>query len=208
MEYPILVNVYRTRLYAPLLLLTLMYVLFPAVRELTVRFYNRVNIMKSRDIILLLLVVTFLSSWMVCYHGKSWGGDYSQYFAQCRALTTGTLAEWYKKNVFIINTSSEGIGSDVYPWIWPILLTPMYRIFGFNVAVLKVYECVFMAMTVIPLYCIYEKRFSKANSLLLCLLSVLNIKILIDVNTIESDIPYMLFALTAAYFIEKARERN
>ena len=135
----VLLNVYRTRVFLPLLLIGVLFFVLPGFRRTVDKVTGTVSRLNTGTMAAVLFVVTFLLSVLVCYDGKSWGGDFSQYFAQTRALSTHSIADWYEKNIFIINTSAEGIGSDVYPWFWSILLLPMYRLFGFHIPLLKLY---------------------------------------------------------------------
>ncbi|MCM1251723.1 MAG: hypothetical protein NC321_02805 [Clostridium sp.] len=149
-----------------------------------------------------LFVVTFLFSALICYDGKSWGGDFSQYFAQTRALANHSIADWYEKNVFIINTSAEGIGSDVYPWFWSILLLPMYKLFGFHIPLLKLYEALYFAAAISCLVYILRRRMPGKPAFLICLGMTCNLSFLMYVNTIESDLPCMFMILLTINVIE------
>lgn len=142
----ILLNVYRTRLYLPLLIVGVIFLVSPRVRRLVLKVTDTFSRLNTGSMAAVIFVAAFILSVLVCYDGKSWGGDFSQYFAQTRALADHTVAEWYEKNIFIINTSAEGIGSDVYPWFWSILLLPMYKLFGFHMPLLKVYEALFLRL--------------------------------------------------------------
>lgn len=191
----VLLNVYRTRLYLPLLLLGVLFFVSPRFRrtvDKVVDFFSGLNIGTMAAV---LFVFTFLLSVLVCYDGKSWGGDFSQYFAQTRALADHAIDEWYEKNIFIINTSAEGIGSDVYPWIWSILLLPMYKLFGFQIPLLKLYEALYFAASMIPLVHLLRRRMSGRPAFLICLGIACNLSFLMYVNSIESDLPCMFVIL-------------
>ncbi|MDD5939407.1 MAG: hypothetical protein PUC46_01335, partial [Lachnospiraceae bacterium] len=141
----ILVNVFRTRIYV---LLAVIAVLFLCSRRLRAGIYAWIQFIERggrKKLALIVFAAAFAAGLLTIYQGKSWGGDYSQYYAQARALITNSIPEWYRKNIFIITNSAEGIGSDVYPWIWPILIAPVIKIFGFNFTVLKIYEDLFFA---------------------------------------------------------------
>lgn len=198
----VLLNVYRTRLYLPLLIVGVIFLVSPGVRRTAGKVTDTFSKLNTGTMAAVLFVVTFLFSALVCYDGKSWGGDFSQYFAQTRALANHSVAEWYEKNIFIINTSAEGIGSDVYPWFWSILLLPMYRFLGFNIPLLKLYEALYFAAAVIVLVYILQRRMKGKMTFLVCLGIVCNLSFLMYVNTIESDIPCMFIILLTINVID------
>ena len=198
----ILLNVYRTRLYLPLLIVGVIFLVSPRVRRLVLKVTDTFSRLNTGSMAAVIFVAAFILSVLVCYDGKSWGGDFSQYFAQTRALADHTVAEWYEKNIFIINTSAEGIGSDVYPWFWSILLLPMYKLFGFHMPLLKVYEALFFAASMIPFVYILRRRIPGKPDFLISLGITCNLAFLMFVNTIESDIPNMFMVFLTLNMID------
>lgn len=191
----VLLNVYRTRLYLPLLVIGVSFFVLPGFRVKAGKAMDVFSRINTGTLAAIMLVVTFLLSVLVCYDGKSWGGDFSQYFAQTRALADHAVAAWYEKNIFIITTSAEGIGSDVYPWFWSILLLPMYKLFGFHIPLLKLYESLFFAASMIPLVYILRRRMKGKYAFLISLGIACNLSFLMYVNSIESDLPCMFIIL-------------
>lgn len=191
----VLLNVYRTRLYLPLFMIGVLFIVLPGFRKVVGKSTDTISKLSTGSMAAVIFVLTFLLSVLVCYDGKSWGGDFSQYFAQTRALADHAIEEWYEKNIFIINTSSEGIGSDVYPWVWSILLLPMYKLFGFHISLLKLYEALFFAAAMIPLVYILRRRIDGKPAFLICMGIAWNLTFLMYVNTIESDLPCMFMVL-------------
>lgn len=202
----VLLNVYRTRLYLPLLIIGVVFLLSPQFRMAVDKVTDIFAGLSTGTMAAVLFVATFLLAVLVCYDGKSWGGDFSQYFAQARALADHSVGDWYEKNIFIINTSAEGIGSDVYPWFWSILLLPMYKLFGFHMPLLKVYEALYFAASMIPLVHILRRRMSGKPAFLICLGIACNMSFLIYVNSIESDIPCMFMILLTVNVIDVYHE--
>lgn len=198
----VLLDVYRTRLYLPLLILGGIFLLSPKFRAGVGRMTKSFSKFNTIAMAAMLFVMAFLLSILVCYDGKSWGGDFSQYFAQTRALANHSIEEWYVKNIFIINTSAEGIGSDVYPWFWSILLLPIYKLFGFCIPLLKLYEAVYFAAGMVPFVFILRRRMEVKPAFLLSLGIVFNVCILMYVNTIESDLPSMFIILLTLNIID------
>lgn len=139
---------------------------------------------------------------VMIYPGHNWGGDFSQYIAQARALVEGNMDVWYKKNLFIIENSCDGLGATVYPWGFPLLLAPLYAVFGENILAFKILEIIFFAGSVFTVFLFLKKRMSFSAAIVTTLLIGLNPVYLGSTDSVISDIPCMFFSILAIYFIE------
>lgn len=180
---------YRTRVYVPLLAI-LAYMFFsPRAKKTVYRIKEKMDSVPVGYASFFLGTISFIFCVLSIYPGKSWGGDFSQYFAQARALATGTVTEWYNRNQFIINTSCDGVGADVYPWLWAVCLAPVYKAFGyFPYTFLKVVEGIAVAGTTITLVYIYHRRMRLSNAIFLACFSAWNTVYIFYVNSIEADL--------------------
>lgn len=178
---------YRTRLYLPLVCIFIA-LCMPAIRRGCSKAAQWIDGRSIRQIAIVCSVVSFLLCLLVIYDGKSWGGDYSQYFAQARAIATGTTDEWYEKNMFIIDNSSV-IGSDVYPWLLALLLVPVYLIFhSFPIPLIKAMGALFTACGSYAFVYILGRRVErKSRVLLLACFVAWNYSYIITVNACEAD---------------------
>lgn len=133
--------------------------------------------------------------------GHNWGGDFSEYIAQARAIVTGTAAEQVKNNSYIIANSTP-LGDVVYPWGFPLMLTPFYALFGKNLFVLKL--PVMLCFSVSSVFCtlLFKKHFSFFQAELLTLFVVANPVTIFFCNQILSDIPFLCLSLVTLYFFD------
>lgn len=202
-------DLYRTRLYLPLEFLILAYVVSPKFRRIFTKAGRWIDGRKTWQAAAGCAAVSFLLCIGVIYSGKSWGGDFSQYFAQARAIATGTIPEWYEKNIFIIDHSCV-IGADVYPWMWPLMIAPFYAMYHcLPVMLLKVYESVFVAAGVALLVCFLHRRISLSKVVFLTSFISLNYVYLMDVNSVEADLISFFWGMAALNFIDLyLRERK
>lgn len=202
-------DLYRTRLYLPLVFLILAYVVSPQFRRIFTKAGIWIDGRKTWQAAADCAAVSFLLCIGVIYSGKSWGGDFSQYFAQARAIATGTIPEWYEKNIFIIDHSCV-IGADVYPWMWPLMIAPFYAMYHcLPVMLLKVYESVFVAAGVALLVCFLHRRISLSKAVFLTSFISLNYVYLMDVNSVEADLISFFWGMAALNFIDLyLRERK
>ena len=203
-------DLYRTRLYLPLTLLLLAYWFIPSVRKAVAGAAEWIDHRKTWVMALVCAAVSFCFCVGVIYQGKSWGGDFSQYFAQARAIVTGTIPEWYERNIFIIDNSCV-IGADVYPWMWALMIAPIYAIFhSFPIMLLKVYEAALMATGSAVLVYFMRRRLPLSRAVFLSCFVLWNYVYIMDVNATDADLVSFFWGIVALNFVDLylVRRRN
>lgn len=152
--------------------------------------------------LVLCMVISLGVALYMMYPGHNWGGDFSQYIAQTRALVNGDIDKWYQKNDFIIENSSDGLGSLIYPWGLSLILTPFYMVFGENIFVFKLVIIAFLSGSVLVSYTFFRRKLPYIPSVLLTLLMALNPTLLASTDCVQSDIPCMFFSLVSMMCID------
>lgn len=148
------------------------------------------------------IAVLFLASFGISLiginNGHDWGGDFSQYIAQARAIDFGTIDEWQQKNEWIINNSSAYLGANAYPWLFPILIAPIYHFAGLNYLSYKVFlSFVFSICIVSFYYFLRKKEIRQPIAIMLCVILLLNREYLMLCKMVLSDIPCLLFTIVS-----------
>lgn len=105
-----------------------------------------------------IFAVGFLVSLIGIYNGHEWGGDFSQYIAQARALDTGDISGWLEKNTFIVENSHEALAATVYPWLMPLMLMPVYHFFGLDYIPYQIFQSVIFAAAATLLWVFMRRR--------------------------------------------------
>ena len=75
--------------------------------------------------------------------GQSWGDDFASYIMQAQSVVEGNPNKFVEENGFTIVNSSQLLGPVAFPWGLPVLLAPLYRVFGPNMLALKSLNVVF-----------------------------------------------------------------
>lgn len=135
--------------------------------------------------------------------GHNWGGDFSQYIAQARAIVTGTIEKQINNSSYIISHSPSGLANVSYPWGFPFLLAPFYAIFGKNLFFLKLPGMICFAVSVVYCNLLFRKHFSFFQAELATLFIALNPVYIFFCNNILSDIPFFCFSVIALYYCER-----
>lgn len=89
----------------------------------------------SRVVAYLLVVVATVFYIVTIRPGHDWGGDFALYIAHAKNLAMGLP---YADTGFVYNELEPFLSPRSYPPVFPLYLTPVYKIFGLNIWALKV----------------------------------------------------------------------
>lgn len=172
------------------------------------RTYCRADFWIAAFLILATLVVCLLR----IDSGHSWGDDFAAYLNEAIAIADGRLEEQTRLNLFMHSSKSaflqEVETSLTYVWGFPLLLVPIYRLFGFDrvtystLIYFKLPSVVFTALLAGVLYAFYRRRFGMCMSAVVSLLFVLDAKVLTFTNKILTEMPYIFFQMLSLLLVE------
>lgn len=141
--------------------------------------------------------------------GHNWRGDFAAYISQAIALMQGSVDEYVAQNALMMDKSDWVVGPHSAPWGFPLMLAPIYKIFGFN---LWAFKCLTMALYalfvgVFYLFCI--KRLPKIYAIFATLFFALNPHLtLFSASEIVCDIPFLLVSFIALVILAKLFEKS
>jgi hypothetical protein len=127
-------------------------------------------------------------------NGQGWGGDFASYILQAKSLTEGTPRNFIEANRFTIEQSSYIIGPVAYPWGFPILLAPVYAIFGLNMIALKIIGVVSYLIFLATLGFGFRRVHEPVWLIILVGLFALNPSLLEFADHVISDLPFLLLS--------------
>ena len=142
-------------------------------------------------ILVVLAIVAQVFSWT---SGHNWGGDFSQYIMQTISLAEGTVPEFIIRNGFTVNNSSFPIGPVSYPWGFPILLTPIYILFGFDIIAFKGVVLLFFSGFLVILWFLFEKELVLTDRIIFVAFFAFNPMFLQFGDNVLSDTPFLFFS--------------
>jgi hypothetical protein len=150
-----------------------------------------------------LLVATGLLIVCTVNTGQDWGGDFSSYIMQAESLVEGSPNKFVEANQFSIERSTHHIAPVAYPWGYPAMLAPVYAGYGQNILALKSVGAVCFLLFLLVLLAGFRKRHSGVWRWCLVGLFALNPTLLVYLNRILSDIPFLLFSTLCVVLIGK-----
>jgi Dolichyl-phosphate-mannose-protein mannosyltransferase len=155
---------------------------------------------------LCLLGIVILSSLLNLFalrKGHSWGDDFALYLAQAVSLVEGTTETLLHQNTFAMSHSSYPSGPNLYPWGFPIILSPIYAAFGLSLLPMKILEIFFFEASVVVLFYIFLRRLGNILTLLSISLFAFNPYFLLLNDHLISDVPFLFFSFLSILLIEK-----
>lgn len=133
--------------------------------------------------------------------GQEWGDDFSLYVAHARNICDGRS---YADTGYVYNPRYPILSPRTYPPVFPLLLVPVYAVFGMNLAAMKVFLALLFTLLLGVLALVYRNRLPLSISLACLSLFALNPYVWQHKDRLLSEIPFMLFAYLALLLGEKA----
>ena len=137
--------------------------------------------------------------------GQEWGDDFSLYVAHARNIAEGRP---YVDTGYIYNPADPVRSPRTYPPIFPLLLVPIYLLFGMNLTAMKVFVVLFFMMLLGVLAVLFQKRLPLPYVLGCLTLFALNPYVWQHKDRLLSEVPFMLFAYLALLLAEKAQQEE
>ncbi len=133
--------------------------------------------------------------------GHVWGDDFAQYILHAKNLAEGKP---YEAIGYLYNPNYPAIGPPTYPPGLPILLAPIYGLFGLNLPAMKTLILVSFLLFLGAMYACFRRELSFGEAFGMVALVGLNHFFLDDTNAITSDLPFLALFYAAILAIQKA----
>jgi len=161
--------------------------------------------MSKRSLFVLGLIALSAStlSFFMLTRGHVWWDDFASYVMQAKSLLTWSMDDFVQHNTFTVENSSYPPGPVAYPWGFPLLLAPVYAIFGLNPLALKLVGIAFYAVFLVAFYFLARTRLTETESLLLTGVLAVLPALLAANDLIQSDIPFLAFSTLSLVLIDK-----
>lgn len=161
--------------------------------------------MQKQTIILLafILLLSALLGFGVLTRGHIWGDDFAAYIMQAISIYNGDMDHFLMGNTFAVTQSSHQIGPAAYPWGFPLMLVPVYVMFGLSPLALKLTVVLSYCCFLIAFFFLMKRRFSTTECLFAVSIFAFNPELLLFLDNILSDIPFLFFSICAIVVVDK-----
>jgi hypothetical protein len=139
----------------------------------------------------LIVLVSSTLSFLMLTRGHPWWDDFAAYVMQAKSLLAWDLADFVRRNAFTIQNSSYPPGPVAYPWGFPLLLAPVYAIFGLNPLALKLVGIAAYGLFLVAFFFLARTRLDETDSLLLTGVFAVTPALLAANDLILSDLPFL-----------------
>jgi len=151
-----------------------------------------------------IVLVSGLLGSLMLDRGHAWGDDFAQYILQARALASGQMVDYLRATTFVAQNSESTFPAPItVPWGLPLLLAPVWLLFGTKLLAFKLVLTIAYVLFLIGFFFLSRTRLSTAESLLLTAVLAFNPLLLRAQNDILTDIPFLLLSTIALCLIER-----
>ena len=124
--------------------------------------------------LIIILVVSMVIGSSQLTRGHEWGDDFAAYIMQAKSIFNGDMQNFVEHNGITIHQSSTQVGPVAYPWVYPLILMPIYAARGISPLALKLPGLFFFAGFLICIYLWAKERLTQTESLLFVSLFAFN----------------------------------
>ncbi len=148
-----------------------------------------------------LLLTSALLGSSVLTRGHFWGDDFAAYIGQAQSILHGEMDSFVARNGFTVSQSSREAGHQMgpaaYPWGFPLLLVPVYALAGLSPLALKLPGLLAYLGFLLVFFHLLKRRLTLTESLLAVSLFAVNPELLLFLDNILSDIPFLFLSTLA-----------
>jgi len=150
----------------------------------------------------LILLIGVAHVWRM-REGHAWGGDFSLYILHAKNLALGVP---YAETGYIYNPDCPAVGPPTYPPICPLLLAPVYKTFGLNLAAMKglMIGSFLLFLTLLSLR--FRRELPFAPLLALVAIVGMNHYFLEQADVVGSDMPFLALLYLGILLVKRAGE--
>jgi hypothetical protein len=153
-----------------------------------------------------LVMFVAVASISLHFRGQTWGDDFALYVRQARGLVDGNVGQVIADNHFNVdNAAKPGFSPYVYPWGFPILLAPFYRLFGLDYGKLKLVEVACLCGFLWFFHEVLRRRQPRWLAVGTVATIGTTLTYLQFTNFILSEYPYMLVAAITVWWLDRCR---
>ena len=130
--------------------------------------------------------------------GHLWGDDFAMYIHHAHNIAQGRP---YADTGYVYNPAVPVYGPRMYPPVFPLLLAPLYKVFGFSLIPMKVEQVVFIVLMLATVFMLWHRELGTGYSLALVAILGLSPNFWSAKDSILSDLPFLFFFYVAVILL-------
>ena len=138
--------------------------------------------------------------------GHTWGDDFALYLRQAKSLVDGNIGQVIADNHFNVdNAAKPGFSPYVYPWGFPLLLAPVYRVVGRDYAAFKLVEVASLVAFLWGFHAVIRRRMDRWVAFATVAFVGTTFAYLVHTDKVVSELPYMAAATLTLWWLDRIR---
>ena len=117
------------------------------------------NALSSRFAVFLVIGIAVVFHLLTLRASQDWGGDFALYIAHAINIATG---QPYSDTNFVYNPGDSFMSPRSYPPVFPVLLSPVYKIFGLNLYAMKMVNIFAISIFLVIFYRYTRRRINSS----------------------------------------------
>lgn len=160
---------------------------------------NKKNFIEAFAWLILFAALYPLTACVKGYQG--WGGDYAGYLLEMKAIAEGSSLT---TTDYLYNPAYIELAPPAYPVGFPLLLLPVYKIWGFDIQVFIKYMGFLWWGLGVMLFVLLKRYFSVWASLVATIFWLFHPLFFNMKNDVLSDVPFVFFVLLTFYVYDRS----
>lgn len=130
--------------------------------------------------------------------GHLWGDDFAMYIHHAQNIAQGRA---YADTGYVYNPAVPVYGPRMYPPVFPLLLAPLYKVFGLSLIPMKVEQVLFIVLMLATVFMLWHRELGTGYSLALVAILGLSPNFWSAKDSILSDLPFLFFFYVAVILL-------
>ena len=139
--------------------------------------------------------------------GHTTGDDFALYIRMAKSLFEGNVADVISDNRFLFDHSTA-VTPPIYPWGWPLLLSPFVRLWGIDFDRLKLVEVAVFAAWLVLYHGIVRRRAGRIVALALTAVFATSYVYLVYTDQLLTEYPHMLAVAVVIWWLDRVMDRS
>jgi hypothetical protein len=150
------------------------------------------------------LYLGFLLAAIMAFHvatlrdGHLWGDDFAMYILHAQNIAEGRP---YADTGYVYNPAVPVYGPRMYPPVFPLLLAPLYKVFGLSLFPMKVEQVFFIVLMLATVFVMWHHELGTGYSLALVAILGFSLNFWTVKDSILSDLPFLFFFYVAVLLL-------
>lgn len=139
--------------------------------------------------------------------GHTTGDDFALYLRMAKSLFEGNVADVISDNRFLFD-HSVAVTPPIYPWGWPLLLSPFVRVWGLDFDRLKLVEVAVFCAWLVLYHGIARRRAGRIVAFALTAVFATSYLYLVYTDQLLTEYPHMLAVAVVIWWLDRVMDRS